>query len=217
MRATLASGMKLVAFLTVPSMIGLIALREPIVRLLFERGRFHASDTIATAQATLMYAFGLYAYSAVKVVAPAFYALDKPRVPLYGSLSAVAANLILNVSMFPVLSYLGLALGTALAATINFAFLVFWFRRLVGFPLAPLVAHLCRVLLAAVPCGAAAWAVTVGLEGALGLSLPAQVLAVAVGIGAGGAVYVGACRLLRVDEIDELFGVVRRRLGRGKA
>ena len=217
MRATLAAGLRLVAFLTVPSLIGLVALREPIVRLLFERGRFDPSDTIATARATLMYALGLYAYAAVKVVAPAFYALDKPRVPLYGSLAAVAANLALNITLFPVLSYLGLALGTALGATLNFAFLVFWFRRAVGFPLAPLFGHLARVLLAALPLGAAAWVVAFAVDGLLGRSLPAQLVTVFGAIGVGGAVYVGASRLLRIGEIDEVFGLVRRRLRRGKA
>lgn len=217
MRSTLGSGLRLVAFLTVPSMIGLIALREPIVRLLFERGRFDGSDTAATGAAVLMYALGLYAYSAVKVVAPAFYALDRPRVPLYGSLAAVAVNLALNITLFPVLSYRGLALGTAAAAAVNFTVLVFVFRRTAGFRLGQLAGHLGRVFLAAVPCGAAAWAVTTALAGWLGLSLAAQLVAVFGGIGVGAVVYAAASRLLRIGEIDEVIGLVRRRLGRRRA
>ena len=216
MRTTLGAGLRLVAFLTVPSLIGLVALREPIVRLLFERGRFDATDTVNTGQAVLMYALGLYAYAAVKVVAPAFYALDKSRVPLYGSLAAVAVNLALNITLFPLLSFRGLALGTAAASTVNFTVLVYVFRRSVGFQLRPLAGHLARVFLASIPCGAVAWAVTFGLDDLLGRSLPAQLIAVFGGIGAGGLVYAAASRLLRVGEVDEVLGLVRRRLGRRK-
>ena len=216
MQATLGVGLRLVAFLTVPSMAGLVALREPIVRLLFEHGAFLPEDTVATAAATLMYALGLYAYSGVKVVAPAFYALDRARIPLYGSIAAVAGNVILNVALFPVLSFRGLALGTAAAATLNFLVLTAAFRRIVGgLEGGALLGHLLRVACAAVPCGLAAWAVNRWLEGLLGVeALPARLAAVFVAIGSGALVYFALCRLLRIPELDEVIGFVKRRRGR---
>jgi len=216
MRATLGQGLRLVAFLTVPSMVGLLALREPIVRLLFQHGRFTAADTDATAWATLMYATGLYAYAAVKVVAPAFYALDRSRIPVIASLTAVAANVTLNVALFPYLSYKGLALGTAVAATVNFAVLLFAFGRTAGgVGLGGIALHWARTLAAAVPCGVAAWAVNRSFEQALGTDgTLARVVAVGVAVAAGGLVYVACCRLLRVGELDELIGFARRRLAR---
>ena len=66
-----------------------IVLRVPIVRLLYERGRFGPDDTAATATALFLYAFGLVGYTAVKVLAPAFYALDRPRLPLLASVLSV--------------------------------------------------------------------------------------------------------------------------------
>ncbi len=216
MRATLAQGLKLVAFLTLPSMVGLLVLREPIVRLLFQHGRFSATDTVATASAILMYATGLYAYSAVKVVAPAFYALDKSRIPVIASVAAVGANVILNVSLFPYLSFRGLALGTAAAATVNFAVLAFAFRRIAGgFAGAELLLHLVRVLLATIPCGLAAWWANHGIEQALGTSgVLARSVGVGLAVGAGALAYLMACRLLRVAELEELSAFVRRRLSR---
>lgn len=213
MQTTLASGLRLVAFLTVPSMIGLAALARPIVRLLFEHGRFLPSDTDATAWATLMYATGLYAYAAVKVVAPAFYALDRSRVPLFGSFAAVAANIVLNVTLFPILSFKGLALGTAAGATINFLVLVIVFRQLTGgFDGKGLSIHLFKVLVAAVPCGLAAMGINGWLESLLGHeSLFSRVVAVASAIAAGGMVYLVLCRLLRVAELDEMVGFLKRR------
>ncbi|AKU92515.1 murein biosynthesis integral membrane protein MurJ [Vulgatibacter incomptus] len=216
MQATLAQGLRLVAFLTVPSMAGLLALREPIVRLLFQHGRFTPEDTVATAWATLMYATGLYAYSAVKVVAPAFYALDRSRIPVIASLSAVGANVLLNVTLFPYLSYKGLALGTAAAATVNFLVLTVAFRKVAGsFRIGGVLLHLGRVLLAAAPCAIAAFAANGAIEHALGTeSLLARLSGVGAGIAAGAIVYVVACRLLRVAELAEIGSAFRRRLRR---
>src|SRR5262249_8113248 len=142
-----------------------------IVRLLFEHGKFTASDTASTSDALLMYAVGLYCYSAVKVAAPAFYALDRTRVPLIGSAAAVAVNLALNLTLFSTLSFRGLALGTALGACVNFAILLFAFGALVeGLDVRALLAHLAKVALAAAGCGAAALAVVNALEDRLGVA-----------------------------------------------
>ena len=79
--ATLGAAMRHVAFLNVPSAVGLAVLARPIISMIYEHGRFQPEDTAATAQALVYYALGLYAYSGVKVFAPAFYALDDARVP----------------------------------------------------------------------------------------------------------------------------------------
>ncbi|WP_373047260.1 murein biosynthesis integral membrane protein MurJ [Vulgatibacter sp.] len=219
MQATLSSGLRLVAFLTVPSMVGLAALAVPIVRLLFQHGAFLPTDTVATAWATLMYATGLYAYAAVKVVAPAFYALDRSRIPLYGSLAAVGGNVFLNVTLFPYLSYKGLALGTAAAATLNFGVLLFMFRKVAGaLDLPGLVTHFLRVLAAAVPCGLAAYVVNEQLAQRLGTeTLLARILEVGLAVAAGGLVYLALCRLFRVAELDEVLAFVKRRRARRRA
>src|SRR5690606_5898278 len=107
----LVEGLRLVAFLTVPATVGLMLLGEPIIQLIFERGNFLHRDTLATAAALELYAVGLVAYSAVKVLAPAFYAVDLARVPMLASMSAVAANLILNITLHPIYGYEILALG----------------------------------------------------------------------------------------------------------
>src|SRR5207253_7621724 len=85
LRDTLGRSVSLLAFLTLPATVGLVVLGEPIVRLLFERGRFHAVDTEATAHALALYAIGLVGYTGVKVLAPAFYALGAPRDALAAS------------------------------------------------------------------------------------------------------------------------------------
>ncbi len=132
---------------------------------------------------------------------------------MIASFLAVAVNLALNFLLFPYLSWRGLALGTAAAATVNFLVLFLAFRGVsVGFRAAPLAGHLARVVLAALPCAVVAWLVTTTLEGALGTSgLTARVAAVGAGVAAGAVVYVVVCRLLRVRELDDVTGFVRQR------
>jgi putative peptidoglycan lipid II flippase len=73
-RRTLASSIRLAFLLTVPSAVGLIVLGRPIIALIYERGHFGPDDTAHTADALAFYAAGLAGYSAIKILAPAFYA-----------------------------------------------------------------------------------------------------------------------------------------------
>jgi putative peptidoglycan lipid II flippase len=79
-RRTVARGLGLMLALNVPATIGLIALAVPIVRVLFEHGRFLPSDTDAVAAAVRLYAIGLVGYSAARISSPVFYALGRNRV-----------------------------------------------------------------------------------------------------------------------------------------
>ena len=128
LRATLRRGLRMVLFLTVPSTIGLALLGVPIIRLIYQHGRFSSAATMATAHALSGYALGLVSYAAIKVVAPAFYALGRTRVPLIASVSAVAANLLWNLTTFHRFGHVGLAVGTSLAATVNLAVLLVAFQ-----------------------------------------------------------------------------------------
>lgn len=218
MRRTFDRGLRLVAFLTIPSTVGLVLLREPIVRLLFEHGRFEASSTEHVGMALALYALGLYAYSGVKVAAPAFYALDRTRVPVIASMSAVAANLIVSFALFPSMGYRGLAIGMSVAAVVNFAVLFTAFRQLTASTESPpLLGHAVRVGLATVPCGAVAWGTARALESALGhASLVPRLLAVVAPVALAVTAYAACCSLLRLDELSVVTEMVRRRLRKSR-
>jgi len=215
-KQTLGSAMRLVAFLNVPSAVGLMVLARPIISLIYEHGRFGAADTDATGQALLFYALGLYAYSGVKVFAPAFYALDEPRIPVIGSFLGMATNVLLNVTLWPVLGFRGVALGTSLAAMVNFAVLgLAWRRRHGGLGGTGVVPQLARVALASVALAVTAWAA----ERALAPLLPrhgfTRQLALGLGpVAAGGIAYLLAARALGVAELGELGAALRRRRSR---
>ncbi|HZZ83644.1 MAG TPA: murein biosynthesis integral membrane protein MurJ [Anaeromyxobacteraceae bacterium] len=215
-RDTLGSAMRLVAFLNVPSAVGLMVLARPIISLIYQHGRFGPADTAGTAEALVFYACGLYAYSAVKVFAPAFYALDEARVPVLGSVLGMASNVALNLALFPVLGFRGVALGTSLSATVNFAVLAIAWRvrhgRLGG---AGVYRQLLRVVGATAALALAAWATERALEGHLGgHGLGRQLVVALVPIGAGFGAYLVAAKLLGVTELTELAQAWRRRAAR---
>ncbi len=111
---------------------GLMVLAEPIVQLVFQYGRFTLEDTLSVARALQAYSIGLCFYTGVKILVPACYALGHTRVAVFSSVLSVIANLILNLLLIGPLGYWGLALGTALTAGLNFSFLVFWVRKILG-------------------------------------------------------------------------------------
>jgi putative peptidoglycan lipid II flippase len=109
MRQTISRGLRLMLMLMVPATIGLIVMSEPIVRLIFERGRFTPADTQATALALVCYAPGIVGYSVVRFVVPSFYALGTSLTPAFVSVGSVGLNIVLNLILVRVLGYQGLA------------------------------------------------------------------------------------------------------------
>ncbi len=120
---TLTRSLKHVFAINLPASAGLAFLGYPIIQLLFEYGRFSPEDTSATAAALAYYSVGLVAYSAVKVLVPACYALGNTRLPVISSVLSVVLTIILNLLLVGPLSYRGLALGTSIAAVFNALFL----------------------------------------------------------------------------------------------
>lgn len=129
---TFAYAIQLIFFITLPAMVGLIVLREPIVALLFQRGEFGAESTRLTAYALIFYSLGLWAFSAVRIVVSTFYSLQDTITPVKMASIAIIANILLSLLLMGPLSHGGLALATSLASMINFLLLVWALRRRLG-------------------------------------------------------------------------------------
>ncbi len=123
-KATFAHAMKLVLFITIPSMVGLIILREPIVALLFKRGVFDSKAVQLTAYALLYYSIGLWAFSCVRIVVSTFYALQDTRTPVRIAVISIIANIVLGIILMGPLAHGGLALATSLASMLNLGLLI---------------------------------------------------------------------------------------------
>lgn len=215
-RETVADGLSLMFMMNLPATVGLIVLATPIVRVIFERREFLATDTAATAAALQMYALGLLAYSVVRIVSPTFYALGRSRIPVLVSIATMAVNVVLNVVLVRVMGYQGLALGTSIAATFNAATLLVLLRpRIGGLNGGRVLGSLVRIALAAAAMGVAALGVEAWLAGRLpGDALALQIVRLTLTIGMALVVLAVASWLLRIREFAEGVSLVTRRFRR---
>jgi putative peptidoglycan lipid II flippase len=215
---TLTGALELVLLLTLPAAVGLAVLGEPIIRLIYEHGRFEAVDTAATAAALAAYAFGLPGYSALKIVQPAFIAKDDAKTPMYVSLSAVGANAVLNYVLIKVFQFghVGLAASTAAMATVNVVALVIILeRRRHTLERKRLAGQIGRILVASLVMGVVAHVCYVALQ-ERGFSEGSFMagLQIALIIPASVVVYGVAAKLLGVTTLSDAIALVRRKLKR---
>jgi putative peptidoglycan lipid II flippase len=217
-RGALAHALRLVMLLTIPSAIGLAIMAEPIIGLIYERGRFDAFATMQTAGALRFYAIGLVGYAAVKVLAPAFYALDRRNLPMIVSLVSIALNFFLNwlLTFRLGLGHRGLALSTSSIAVVNFLVLYIMMRRYAGeLETGTMARTLGKLLVAGAALAAVCW---YGVQFFFPPGVPQTGWNHLVGVGStiavGGAVFFTAAYLLRVAELHDVVEQVRKRLRR---
>ena len=213
MRATLSSGVRLMLMLAVPATAGLMVLAYPIVELLFERGEFLASSTALTAGALFYYAPAVIGYSIVKIASPSFYSLQDARTPATVSVASILLNVVFSYVLFQQMGYGGLALGTAMAATINAAtLLVLLSRRIGGVDGARVLVSFTKICVASAVMAAAAFWIEASLHNYWpGPSFAARLLRVAVAIAAAMGVLALAAFALRIDEFRQVLQRIRTR------
>jgi putative peptidoglycan lipid II flippase len=211
---TVASSLRLAACLTFPATVGLILFRSEIVRLLYQRHSFLPSDTLQTSRVLLLYALGLFGYSAVKIVVPAFYALNDAKTPLRTSMLTIAVKILLNFLFIIPLGFLGLALATSIASWLNMALLLrkMQYRTGMRWHWRELVVY-AKIALASLAMGGLS-ALTFKIcssflhpEHTLGLAVN---LGISICIGAGSMLPL--LSLFKVAEAAEIAAMVKRRL-----
>lgn len=212
LRETLTFSFRSVAFIVVPAAVGLIVLREPIVRTLFEHEAFGANSTALTASALLFYALGLPAFSSVRVMIQGFYATQDTATPVRVAALALIANVVLCFSLVGPLKHGGLALATSLASYVNFVVLYAVFRRrLGGVNESRLGLSVGRSLAAAAVMGMAChWLATqLGLLGNPRFAVLAAGLALTIAVGV--IIYLSLAWLLGSEELSEVYTLVTGR------
>jgi len=149
-QTSLREGLRVLCLLCLPSAVGLAICAHPIIAVIYQHGRFDAADTHASAIALSAYALGLTGYAAIKILGPAFYALDDARTPMRVSALSVVINLACNWLAVRVLGlgHGGLALSTSVVALCNSALLFVLLRRKIGVRSLGLAADVRRIALA---------------------------------------------------------------------
>lgn len=115
--------------LSLPAAAALIAMAEPIVRVLFERGAFDALATAQTAEALVAFSTGLPAYVLIRILQPGFFAREDTITPTIFAAISVVANIALSLLLFPSLVHVGIAIATAASSWLNAGLLALFLAR----------------------------------------------------------------------------------------
>jgi len=216
LKATYVSSLTMAFLLTVPASFGLAILAEPIIRLIFEHGRFTAPDTRHTAEALAYYAVGLFAYSSVKITVPIFYALKDTKYPVMASFISVITNIAIISLTLETFQHKAIAFSTSITMIFNFAFLgAILYRKVGGFDLRYLFRSLLKITGASLAMGGLAYALNLGLVNLWGKPrLPGQMAALALVITVAGLFYFGLIRWLGIREFREILDKLKERLRR---
>ncbi len=212
---TFSHALRLLFFLTIPAMAGLIVLREPIVATLFERGRWGPDGTAGTAEALLFYAAGIASMVGVRVLAATFYAVGETRTPVRVAVIGMASNIALSLLLIGPLRHGGLALANALAATVQALLLAYLLHRRLGpLRLRRTSAVIGRIILSAGAMAVPAFFVsrlTLWRIGPSGLRAAVLFLTIALCV----LVYGLAARALGIQELRRVLELLSGKFSRG--
>ncbi|MGH6988549.1 MAG: murein biosynthesis integral membrane protein MurJ, partial [Stellaceae bacterium] len=181
-------GLELALLLTLPAAVALAVAAHPILKVLFQHGRFSAADAQATAGALIAYAAGLPAFVVIKVMAPGFYARHDTRTPVTIGAVAVAINIALTIGLGlgTGLAHVGVAMATSIAGWVNALALTLVLSRRGLFSLdRGARRRLPRLVLAAIGTGGVVLVLEYALSGALAGSLALRIAALALLVGGG--------------------------------
>lgn len=213
-RQTLAESLRMSAYLSIPSAVGLIVLAEPIIQLIYQYGHFTALDTSRTAAALSAYAVGIAAYSFIKIYQPAYLAHHDARTPMLVALFSIVLNALVNWFFIRVLglAHWSLALGTAIVATTDCLLLGFLFRgRARGLWNREMLDAISKITMAAAVMAVATWLTHTSLvPHAGGTDLPSRLTLVIAPMVIAALVYGGATWLLGMDEARALATRLKR-------
>ncbi len=211
LRATMANGMRQILFVLVPAAAAVLVLSDPMVRLVFQRGEFTPEQTTLVATALFWFAFSLPANGLFLLLTRTFFSLQRPWVPTGIAAANLAVTALAALGLYH-LGVGGIVAATAIATVASVVVQCVILRRLLGgLELGRLLDTGLRIAAAAAALAAVSFGAWDLLDNSLGRGLTGQIVSLGVGLGLGGLVYVGAARLLRIAELEQIMRLVRRR------
>ena len=219
MKKSMSTGLRTSLYLIIPSAVGMIMLREPIIRLLYEfSGEFTAYDTMITGQALLWYCIGLVGYGAIPIVLRGFYSIQNTLLPLLISIAAIFLNVILSLMLVGPMGHQGLALAYSLAGIGQCGLLLVVLRRKIGpMGLKDMGKCIIQICIASLAMALAVWGAVELFAATLGVASKLyQLLQVGVAVVVGIIVYILITAFMKMEEFTLAKNVITRRLHRKK-
>ncbi len=210
-RDTLTRGIRQIAFLLIPASVFTAVLAQPIIRLLFQHGRWGPLQTPVVAYCLAAFSAGLVFNGAMLMLNRGFFSLQENWIPTVVALANLGLNIVLDTVFYRVGAW-GIPLATAVVNMFGTAALLLLMRRRIGgIEGRETLSVVIRVAIASAAVAAVAYFVWEPLDSALGRSIAAQTVSLTAALLTATGVYLLACRLLRVRELDALRGLVARR------
>jgi putative peptidoglycan lipid II flippase len=218
MKESLAFGLRLTLFITIPAMAGLMVCSTPIFSLLFMGGEFDYAKAVHSGQALLYYSLGLSFVAMTRVLAPAFYALKDTRTPVWTAFIAFLLNVVFSLLLMKPLLHGGLALATTLSALANMLLLLWLLRRKIGmYGGRGILSSGMKSLAASIPMAAVVYYACQWADWSLSGHKLTKLCVLGGAIGSGVLVYALLVRLLRSNEALEMISILMKKMGRNGA
>lgn len=214
-RQTLSNAIRMVIFITLPISLGMIVLRLPLIRVLFEHGQFTAKDTLLTAIPLFYFCIGITAQAVIQILPRAFYALKDTWQPVILGIIAMAVNILAMVLLIGPLAHGGLAFATTIAAFVQMILLFYYLRKKLGTMdgLAVISTSL-KTLIASLLMAMVIWGWMAWLSPLIGVSKMPSLLVLVSGTVIGAMVFALMVKVLNMQEYGQVMSLVRRKIGR---
>jgi putative peptidoglycan lipid II flippase len=212
LKETVSFAFRLVSFISIPAMVGLISLKTPIINILFQRGLFDYVATEKTALALLFYSVGLWAIAGSRTIVPAFYSLQDTWTPLKIALVCLAANVVFITIFIVPLKHAGLAFATSLSSILNLV-LLFWKLgpKLRGIDLRRNARCLIKILFCSLPMGLGAYLICSLGDWTTTGKVMAKIPLLGSGMLIGFMIYLGCSYWMKNEEMLFLLKMLRRK------
>ncbi len=212
LRATLANGMRQILFVLIPAAAAFLALSDPIIRLVYQRGAFNPHETVIVATALFWFAFSLPTNGIYLLQTRTFFSLQRPWQATALAVIDLVVSALAAAALYKQFGVGGIVAGTGIGTSAAvFAQAYILRRRFGGLELGRLLSTSIRISIASAALAAVSWVVWDVLDGALGRSTPAQIASLGLGLGAGAVVYLGVAWLFRIAELEQILRLLRRR------
>ncbi|HWC48390.1 MAG TPA: murein biosynthesis integral membrane protein MurJ [Solirubrobacterales bacterium] len=212
LRSTMANGMRQILFVLVPAAAAILALSDPMIRLVYQRGEFSPAETTVVATALFWFAFSLPTNGLYLLQTRTFFSLQKPWQATALATIDLVVSALAALALYSPFGVGGIVAGTGIGTTVAVvAQAVILRRKFGGLELSRLFSTALRITIAAAALAGVSWLVWDVLDEALGRGLGGQIISLSAGLGAGGLVYVAIAKLLRIEELEQMTRLLRRR------
>lgn len=193
--------------LVIPAAVGSMIFAEPVVMLLFGRGKFDATAMSMTSIALVFYSVGMIGFGLREVLARAFYSLQDTKTPAINAAIAVILNIILNIILSKFMGIGGLALATSISAIFGTVLLFISLHKKIGaFGMKNISISFVKILGSSLVMGLVAKLAFNGINVSA-----SQNLALISAIGVGALAYAVMIYFMKIEEVDVLIGVVKKK------